>query len=127
MKPRIFTQIFCLFLLLSCLTACTAKTHDTKVLEISNSGNAVLDSFIQELEDDGIKIGDTVIISVQNEEGTVKYSGEMPLVKDLIPADGTIQLWYDEKDASLDLCIYNGNFYETYNIRTDDIVLIDKK
>lgn len=121
------SPVFCILLVLALLSSCSSRTHKTKVYEISRQGNAIIDSFVQELRDDGIFIGDTVVVTVMSKDGSVRYSGEMPFVGELIDEDGKLQLWHDAEDASINICIFNGNFYEKYGIRVNDTVTVNKK
>lgn len=57
-----------------------------------------------------VNIGDTVIVTMG------KFEKEMPLVEEIIAEDGKLQLFLDEYDRNIYVCMYNGNFCKTYDI-----------
>ena len=50
----------------------------------------------------------------------------MPFVEELIEVDGKLQLFFDKEDQTINICIYNQRFCDTYNIDVGAKVTIKK-
>ena len=107
-------------MLLFSLSACSDTTVKGSVVRESTYGNAELDIMPQKLMEKA-NVGDTVVVTIGN------FKKEMPFVEDLIAEDGKLQLFLDREDWSISVCIYNGDFCQTYDIDTGEKVLIEKK
>ena len=112
--------ILLLFVMTLTLSSCATSTVKGSVVEISETGNAVLDIMPQKLMEKA-NVGDTVVVSIGN------YKEEMTFVEELIVEDGKLQLFLDRDNWSISVCVYNGDFCETYGIDTGKKVLIEKK
>ena len=67
------------------------------------------------------EIGDIVVVTAGN------FKAEMPLVDELIAEEGKLQLFYDANEHTLSICSYYQNFFETWDVSSDDKVKINKK
>ena len=102
------------------LSSCDTNSIKGSVVEKTSTGNVVLDIMPQKLMEKA-NVGDTVVVTIGN------FKKEMPFVEDLIAEDGKLQLFLDREDWSISVCIYNGDFCQTYDIDTGEKVLIEKK
>lgn len=112
--------ILLLFVMMLTLSSCATNTVKGSIVEITETGNAVLDIMPQKLMEKA-NIGDAVVVTIGD------FKEEMPFVEELIAEDGKIQLFLDREDWRISVCIYNGDFCETYGIDTGKKVLIEKK
>ena len=115
-----FVSIIVVFVLLFSLSACSDTTVKGSVVRGSTYGNAELDIMPQKLLEVA-EIGDTVLVTIGD------FNEEMPFVKELIAEDGKLQLFLDEEDWNINVCIYDQRFYELYNIEAGEKVTIKKK
>ncbi len=67
------------------------------------------------------KIDDMVVVTAG------EFKAEMPLVNEIIAEEGKLQLFFDSKEHTLNICVYNQNFCKTYNVSPDSKVKITKK
>ncbi len=67
-----------------------------------------------------IEIGDTVTVTIG------EFNEEMIFVDKVVEEDGKNQLFFNEEDWSINLCIYNASFCDTYNIDISSKVRISK-
>ena len=102
------------------LTACNSNTVRGSVSSVSENGDAELDIMPQKLLGKA-DVGDTLVVTIGD------FKEEMPVVEELIPEDGKLQLLLDREDWGLCVCIYNGNFCETYDVAIGDRVVIEKR
>ena len=102
------------------LTACNANAVRGSVSSVTENGDAVLDIMLQKLTDK-IAVGEMVVVTIGD------FKEEMPVVEELNPEDGKLQLLLDREDWGLRVCIYNGNFCEIYDVAIGDRVVIEKK
>ena len=107
-------------IMISSLSACADTTVKGTVLRESAYGNAELDIMPQKLMEK-VDIGDTVVVTIGD------FEKEMPFIEEIIEEDGKLQLFLDREDWSISVCIFNGNFCETYGIDAGEKVLIEKK
>ena len=115
-----FISIIVIFILLYSLCACSDTTVKGSVVRESTYGNAELDIMPQKLMEN-IIVGDTVLVTIGD------FSEEMPFVDVLIADDGKLQLFFDKEDHSINICIYNQRFCDTYDIEVGAKVTIKKK
>ena len=101
-------------------SSCADTTVIGSVVEISANGNAVFDIMPQKLMEKA-NIGDTVVVTIGN------FSEEMPFVDKIVDEDGKVQLFLNREDWVISICIYNGDFCETYGIEVGDKLIIKKK
>ena len=102
------------------LTACNANAVRGSVSSVTENGDAVLDIMPQKLTDK-IAVGEMVVVTIG------EFKEEMPIVEELIPEDGKLQLLLDREDWGFRVCIYNENFCEIYDVDAGDRVVIEKK
>ncbi|MBO5211525.1 MAG: hypothetical protein J6B80_06305 [Clostridia bacterium] len=114
-----FVSIFVVFILLFSLTACSDTTVKGGVVRESTYGNAELDIMPQKLLEK-INIGDIVVVTIGD------FSEEMSFVDKLIEEDGKLQLFFDEQDHNINICIFNQRFCDTYGIEVGAKVTIKK-
>lgn len=115
-------KIICLLMLVIIVftfSACVDTTVKGSVLSVTTEGDAQLDIMPQKLLEK-VNIGDTVIVMIG------KFKKEMPFVEDIITEDGKLQLVLDEEGWGIYVCMYNGNFCETYDIKPEARVKIRK-
>ena len=86
---------------------------------ITEEGDLILDIMPQKLMDK-VQIGETAYVTI----GT--FHQEMLFVEQLIPEEGRPQLLLDREDWTIRVCLYNGNFFKTYQIRENARVRIRK-
>lgn len=106
--------------LLFLFSSCAASAVKGSVVEKTTGGNAVLDIMPQKLMEKA-EVGDTVVVTIGD------FEKEMPFVDELILEDGKLQLLLDRDAWNLSVCIYNGNFCETYGIDVGEKVLVELK
>lgn len=111
--------IFLLIIMLVTLPSCTANKVKGSVALKTSAGNAVLDIMPQKLLEE-VNVGDVVIITIGD------FKEEMPVVEELIAEDEKLQLLLDRDGWSISICIYNGDFCDTYGIDIGEKVLIEK-
>ena len=111
-------SILLLIAMMLTLSSCATSTVKGSVVEISATGNALLDIMPQKLMEK-VNVGDVVVVTIGD------FKKEMPFVEELIAEDGKLQLLLDRDDGSIGVCIYNGDFCETYGIDTGKKVLIE--
>ena len=110
--------ILLLFVMMLTLSSCATNTVKGSIVEITETGNAVLDIMPQKFMEKA-NIGDAVVVTIGD------FKEEMPFVEERIAEDGKLQLLLDRDDWSIGVCIYNGDFCETYGIDTGEKVLIE--
>ena len=115
---KIISTLMLIMLVLS-LSACSDDVVKGSVVRESDNGNAILDIMPQKLLNQ-INIGDTVIVKIGD------FEEEMPFVDKLIEEDGKLQLYFDEEDWNINVCVYNQRFYELYSIEVGEKVTIKK-
>ena len=111
-------SILLLIAMVLALSSCATSAVKGSVVEISATGNALLDIMPQKLMEKA-NVGDVVVVAIGD------FKKEMPFVEELIAEDGKLQLLLDRDDWSIGVCIYNGDFCETYGIDTGKKVLIE--
>ena len=104
--------VLCIFAFL--LTSC--GNNAVRGTVVNEQGE--LDIMPQKLLEE-VGIGDTATVRI----GLFKQ-WEMPLVEELIPEDGKLQLVLDREKECLRICVYNGNAFEECGIRIGDKVNI---
>ena len=112
--------ILLLFVMMLTLSSCATNTVKGSIVEITETGNAVLDIMPQKLMEKA-NVGDTVVVSIGN------YKEEMTFVEELIVEDGKLQLFLDREDWRISICIYNGDFCEKFSIDIGEKVSIEKR
>lgn len=115
-------KIICLLLsviIVFTFCACADTNAKGSVVSVTTEGDAQLDIMPQKLLEKA-NIGDTVIVKIG------KFKKEMPLVNELIKEDGKLQLFLNEDDWLIYVCMCNGNFCETYDIKPETRVKIYK-
>ena len=100
------------------LTACNANAVRGSVSSVTENGDAVLDIMPQKLTDK-IAVGEMVVVTIGD------FKEEMPIVEELIPEDGKLQLLLDREDWGLRICSLDGDFCEMYGIDIGDRVRIE--
>jgi len=116
---RIVSVLLLIAMMLT-FSSCATNTIKGSVVDKTPNGNAILDIIPQKLMEEA-SIGNTVIVTIGD------FKEEMLFVEELIAEDGKLQLFLDKEDWSISVCIYNGDFCETYGIDTYQKVLIEKK
>lgn len=111
--------IFSLIIMILTLPSCTVNKVKGSVALKTSAGNAVLDIMPQKLLEK-VNVGDVVIITIGD------FKEEMPVVEELIAEDEKLQLLLDRDGWSISICIYNGDFCDTYGIDIGEKVLIEK-
>ena len=101
-------------------SACADTNAKGSVVSVTTEGNAELDIMPQKLLEKA-NVGDTVIVKIG------EFKKEMPLVEELITEDGRLQLFLDEEDWTIYICMYNGNFCKTNDIEPGAKVKIFKR
>ena len=101
------------------LCACADTTVKGSVVRETTFGNAELDIMPQKLLEIA-DVGDPVVVTIGD------FSEEMPFVDELIAEEGTLQLFYDQEDQNINVCIYNQRFCQTYHIEIGEKVTIKK-
>ncbi len=112
----IIVVMCCCFL----FSSCSDTTVKGSVVRESTYGNAELDVMPQKLLEI-VEVGDMVLVTIGN------FSEEMPFVKELIAEDGKLQLFFDEEDWNINICIYEKRFCDVYSITDGDNVIIEKR
>lgn len=115
---RIFVALLTI-LMIFILAACADTTVKGSVVRETTFGNAELDIMPQKLLEK-VNVGDTVVVTIGD------FSEEMPFVDELIAVDGTLQLFYDQEDHNINVCIYNQRFCQTYHLEIGEKVTIKK-
>jgi len=113
-------SIIVVILLSFSLSACSDTNVKGSVVRESTYGNAELDIMPQKLLEIA-EIGDTVLVTIGD------FREEMPFVKELIAEDGKLQLFFDEEDWKINVCIYNRRFCELHSIEVGEKVIIKNK
>ena len=116
---RLFAVLIAAIMMLT-FSACSDIIIKGSVARESAYGNAELDIMPQKLMEN-IVVGDTVLVTIGD------FSEEMPFGEELIEEDGKLQLFFDKEDHNINVCIYNQNFCETYDIEISEKVIIKKK
>lgn len=116
---KIFLILVVVFMIVS-FSACADTTVKGSVVEISENGDAMLDIMPQKLMEIA-DIGDTVVVSFGN------FSEEMLFVDEIVNEDGKLQLFLNRNNWDINIAIYNGDFCQTYGIKTRDKLSIIKK
>ena len=101
---RLFAALILLVMLFT-LSACADTTVKGSVVRESTYGNAELDIMPQKLLEIA-EVGDTVLVTIGD------FSEEMPFVDELIEEDGKLQLFFDEEDWNINVCIYNQRYLQ---------------
>lgn len=101
-------------------SSCAETTVKGSVVGESANGNAVLDIMPQKIMEN-IEIGDTVFVTIGD------FSEEMPFVDEPIAKEGKLQLVFDAENGSVNVCIFNKNFCDTYDVEIGEKVVISKK
>ena len=96
--------------------ACPARGT---VLGVTEDGRANLDIMPQKVLEE-IPVGDTALVKIGS------FEAEMPLVEELIPEEGKLQLLLDREEWSILICSYDEDVCETYDIHIGDRVTIRK-
>jgi len=114
--------VISIVLVISCFCSCGNRTVNTRVVEVTSTGNASLEITIEELNEKDLKVGDTVVVTIGE-----TFKKEMPFVDQLIEINGKLQLFYDADNKYVDICIFNNNFCEYFGIKAGDTVIITSK
>ena len=99
----------------------TAKKVETTVEAISENGDAELKAEFTELKDNGIDIGDTVAITAGN------FSGEAKLADEFDENSDDVQLFYNETDGVVAICVAGADFCELNSIEENAKVTLEEK
>ena len=89
------------------------------VARVTEEGRAELDIMPQKVLEE-VFVGDTVLVKVGS------FEAEMPLVEELIPEEGKLQLLLDREDWSVQICSYREDVCEQYGVRVGDRVTVRK-
>ena len=89
------------------------------VARVSEDGRAELDIMPQKVLEE-VSVGDTALVKVGS------FEAEMPLVEELIPEKGQLQLLWDKENGNVLICSYREDVCERYGIRVGDRVTVRK-
>ena len=77
------------------------------------NGDAELDIMPQKVLEK-VDVGGTAFVTAGD------FRGEMPFTDELIEEEGKLQLYLDEEDRSIRICIFGGSFCDAYEIKAGD-------
>ena len=89
------------------------------VAQVTEDGRAELDIMPQKVLEE-LSVGDTALVKIGS------FRAEMPLVEELIPEVGQLQLLLDRENGSVLICSYREDVCERYGIRVGDRVTVRK-
>ncbi|MBE6638710.1 MAG: hypothetical protein E7616_04550 [Ruminococcaceae bacterium] len=112
-------SVLLIIIMLISFTACNTNVVKGTIIQNSDNSYAVLDIMPQKLFEIS-EIGENVVVIIGD------FEKEMPLVDHIIAEDGKLQLYYDPKEHTLNIVLYNQDFCESYNILENSKVKIEK-
>ncbi|MBQ2988049.1 MAG: hypothetical protein IJD59_02990 [Clostridia bacterium] len=89
------------------------------VAQVTEDGRAELDIMPQKVLEE-LSVGDTALVKIGS------FRAEMPLVEELIPEEGKLQLLLDRENGSVLICSYREDVCERYGICVGDRVTVRK-
>ena len=116
---RRLSALLLITILIFSLTGCHENSVKGIIVNQASHTMAELDIMPQKLFEFA-QIGDTVTVASGD------FKAQMPLVDELIPESGKLQLLYDENTHGLMICVYDQNFFEAYDISLGASVIISK-
>ena len=109
-------KIIALIFALACvfaLASCADTYAKGAVCTVHENGDAELDIMPQKVLEK-VEVGGTAFVTLGD------FHGEIPLVDNLIEEEGKLQLYLDEEDWSIRICIFGGSFCDAYEIKAGD-------
>lgn len=89
------------------------------VAQATEDGRAELDIMPQKVLEE-LSVGDTALVKIGS------FRAEMPLVEELIPEVGKLQMLLDRENGNVLICSYREDVCERYGIRVGDRVTVRK-